>query len=72
MVALLNTPSPTGYCHEAITLTEAAIADLGMPGVEMRRNNKDALIVTVPGQANDAPRAVSETTSTRSAPWSVR
>ena len=59
LIALLNTPSPTGYHGEAIAFMEARIEALGIPGVEIGRTRKGALVVTVPGAADDAPRAVS-------------
>lgn len=59
LTALLNTPSPTGYHREAIALLEARIAALKVPGAEISHSRKGALVVTVPGAADAAPRAVS-------------
>ena len=56
LVGLLNTPSPTGRTGDAIAFVESALQDL--PGVEMRRTRKGALLVTLAGQQEDAPRAL--------------
>ncbi len=55
LVNLLNTPSPTGFTGAAIALTESAFRALGL---ETRRTRKGALLVTLPGQKEDAPRAL--------------
>jgi putative aminopeptidase FrvX len=58
LVELLNTPSPTGYHEEAIRAVSEAVAALELPGLTMRRTVKGALVITVPGVRNDAPRAL--------------
>jgi putative aminopeptidase FrvX len=55
---LLNTPSPVGYHVEAIELVAARLADLDLPGLALERTVKGALCVTLPGKADDAPRAL--------------
>jgi putative aminopeptidase FrvX len=56
LVELLNTPSPTGYAHQAI----ARVADyLGaFPKLELRQTPKGALVASWPGDKKDAPRAL--------------
>ena len=56
LVDLLKTPSPTGYTEEAVLLTERVFRAL--PGIKTSRNHKGSLLVTVEGEANDAPRAL--------------
>jgi putative aminopeptidase FrvX len=53
---LLNTPSPTGYAHQAIAYTENALADF----LELRiaKTRKGALVAEWPGQSSEAPRAL--------------
>lgn len=53
---LLQTPSPTGHTDAAVALIEREIAGLGF---ETRRTTKGALLISVPGARDDAPRAVS-------------
>jgi putative aminopeptidase FrvX len=53
---LLNTPSPTGFAHRAIELTETALA--AFPELKLRRTHKGALAVEWPGTRSDAPRAL--------------
>lgn len=50
---LLNIPSPTGFTEEAIAFCEDALAEI--PGIELTRTNKGALVATLPGEAPDAP-----------------
>jgi putative aminopeptidase FrvX len=56
LVDLLKSPSPTGFAHEAITLTEHVFRNL--PGVKTTLLAKGGLMVTVPGEKNDAPRGL--------------
>jgi putative aminopeptidase FrvX len=56
LVRLLNTPSPTGYTEQAITLVQAALAAL--PSLSLRRTRKGALLVTLPGPEADPVRAL--------------
>jgi len=53
---LLNTPSPTGCADLAISLCQDAFSSL--PGVTCKLTRKGALLVTLPGQHNDAPRGL--------------
>jgi putative aminopeptidase FrvX len=53
---LLNTPSPTGFAERAIQFTEQALA--GLPGLELSRTRKGALVALWRGQRSDAPRAL--------------
>ena len=57
LVELLNTPSPTGLAEPAVALVERTLA--GIPGLEVRRTRKGALLVVWPGEKSDAPRALS-------------
>jgi putative aminopeptidase FrvX len=56
LVELLKTPSPTGFAHEAIALTDHVFHNF--PGVKTKHLPKGGLMVTVPGAANDAPRGL--------------
>lgn len=56
LVDLLKTPSPTGYTEEAILLTERMFCSI--PGVKTTRTRKGAMLVTIEGEASDAPRAL--------------
>ena len=53
---LLDTPSPTGFADQAIAYTEKALTAL--PGIELRRTRKGALVAVWRGQQHDAPRAL--------------
>jgi putative aminopeptidase FrvX len=54
MVPLLNTPSPTGWTEAAIALCAERFTRFGAPA----RTRKGALVLTLPGRADDAPRGV--------------
>jgi len=56
LAGLLNTPSPTGFAHQAIDYTEQALKTL--EGLKLKRTNKGALVVEWAGQKADAPRAL--------------
>jgi putative aminopeptidase FrvX len=56
LVGLLNTPSPTGYAHQAIEYTRQALAAFPELGLALTR--KGALVARWPGQRSDAPRAL--------------
>lgn len=56
LTGLLNTPSPTGRTAQAIEYVEDALQ--GLPGVRFQRTRKGALLVTLPGVGEDAPRAL--------------
>jgi putative aminopeptidase FrvX len=53
---LLNTPSPTGLAEPAIAFTEKSFVSVG--GVETQRTHKGALLISLPGQKSDSPRAL--------------
>lgn len=48
LTQLLETPSPTGFTEQAITLCEEALATL--PGISLARTNKGALVGMLPGE----------------------
>ena len=56
LTELLNTPSPTGFAHEAIDLTQKALA--AFPGLQIAETRKGALVAGWPGEVADAPRSV--------------
>lgn len=56
LVALLNTPSPTGFTERAIALSEGYFS--AFPALQLRRTRKGALAVIWPGAASDAPRGL--------------
>ncbi|OIO97141.1 MAG: hypothetical protein AUK03_02925 [Anaerolineae bacterium CG2_30_64_16] len=55
LVQLLRTPSPTGDTAAALALVAGRLRELGLAPTFSR---KGALVVTLPGQREDAPRAV--------------
>lgn len=56
LTGLLNTPSPTGYTHEAIEYVENAFKALTLPpGTIIERTKRGALMLRIPGKASDAP-----------------
>jgi len=59
LVELLNTHSPTGRTADAVALTRTAFEAIGMPGLTTELTRKGALVITIPGKASDAPRALS-------------
>ncbi|GAB1421365.1 M42 family metallopeptidase [Anaerolineales bacterium] len=58
LVTLLNTPSPTGYYDEVVRLIENAFSRLEVPGLEITRTQKGALILQWKGFFSDAPRGL--------------
>ena len=50
LLRLLNTPSPTGFTEQAVTLIEGEVRALG---IETRRSRKGALSWTLPGTSPD-------------------
>lgn len=56
LTALLDTPSPTGFTQAAIDFTEATIQQIST--VEANRTRKGALVITLPGERQDAPRGL--------------
>ena len=59
LVDLLNTHSPTGRTADAVAFAQAAFEALDMPGLTTELTRKGALVITIPGKADDAPRALS-------------
>ncbi len=55
LVNLVNIPSPSGNTEKVISFIEKECASLG---IENRRNNKDGLILTVPGKNSDVHRVL--------------
>ena len=56
LLKLLNTPSPTGFAEPAISYTEQVLKEL--PTVALSRTRKGALLATLRGEEDDAPRAL--------------
>lgn len=56
LVDLLKKPSPTGYTEEAVSFTERMFC--AIPGAEVQRTPKGALLVTLKGEHAEAPRAL--------------
>lgn len=56
LVELLNTPSPTGFSHMAIDVTEKALQAFSDVTTSITR--KGGLVGTWPGESNDTPRAL--------------
>ena len=57
LTGLLDTPSPTGFTEQAIAYVEKALAVF--PEVQTKRTPKGALLALLPGEREDAPRAIS-------------
>lgn len=57
LTGLLNTPSPTGCADGAIQFTANAFARF--PNITITHTRKGALLVTLPGKKQDAPRLLS-------------
>ncbi len=58
LIGLLDTPGPTGYHQEAIAYTRSAFERLDFPGAAIRLTHKGALLMTIPGENDDAPRGL--------------
>ena len=56
LTGLLNTPSPTGYAHQAIAFTRQALAEF--PEIKTSLTRKGALVAAWPGKKAEAPRAL--------------
>jgi putative aminopeptidase FrvX len=56
LVELLNTPSPTGYTHHAITLVSKTLKQFGQ--LELSATRKGALVAYWPGEDNHTPRGL--------------
>jgi putative aminopeptidase FrvX len=59
LAALLQTPSPTGYHQQAIALVEEELRALSLPGLDLSRTRKGALVATVAGRGSGEPRGLS-------------
>lgn len=53
---LLNTPSPTGFAHKAIALTQQTLET--MHSLELTQTRKGALVAKWQGEQSDQPRAL--------------
>lgn len=62
LTGLLNTPSPTGFAHQAIAYTEQALTVF--PSLKLSHTRKGALVAAWPGLKADAPRALTAHTDT--------
>lgn len=58
LVGLLNTPSPTGYHAEAVEFVRDAFLNLDIDGLALETTLKGALVITWPGEHQDAPRGL--------------
>ena len=56
LVKLLNTPSPSGFTAQAVDLIKETLGEFS--GLDIQQTSKGALLVTLPGQRDDAPRAI--------------
>lgn len=56
LTELLNTPSPTGYAHQAIALTEEELGKY--KDIELRHTHKGALVGSWSGEKAETPRAL--------------
>ena len=54
---LLNTPSPTGFAHQAVDLTRRTL-EAALPEADLRVTPKGALVARWEGNAAEAPRAL--------------
>ncbi len=59
LVDLLKVPSPTGYHEEALPFVTQAFEAIGLKGLALEQTRKGALIATIPGRSDSAPRVVS-------------
>ena len=62
LVWLLDTHSPTGFTEKATAYVEKALS--AFPEVQLTRTTKGALLAILPGEREDAPRAISAHTDT--------
>ena len=56
LTGLLNTPSPTGFAHQAIARLEQALTEF--PNLQFTHTRKGALVATWAGKASGSPRAL--------------
>ena len=59
LTGLLNVPSPTGYHAEAMTYVRSALSELDLADLSLHSTVKGALVATLPGCSDAAPRALS-------------
>ncbi len=62
LTGLLNTPSPTGFAHQAVERTEQALQEF--PGIEVSFTRKGALVAAWSGEKPGIPRALTAHTDT--------
>ena len=62
LVGLLNTPSPTGFTHQAISYTEDTLAKYSF--LDLSHTRKGALVAKWDGTHSSAPRALTAHTDT--------
>lgn len=56
LVELLNTPSPTGFTHHALTLTSKTLKQFS--DLELSATRKGALVASWPGESANTPRGL--------------
>jgi putative aminopeptidase FrvX len=56
LTQLLNTPSPTGFAHQAIDITQTTLK--AFPDIHLTLTRKGALLAAWQGEQSDAPRAL--------------
>jgi putative aminopeptidase FrvX len=56
LIELLNTPSPTGFTHHAVTLTSKTLKQF--PELELSATRKGALVAEWPGEERTSPRGL--------------
>lgn len=56
LIELLNTPSPTGFTHHAVTLTSKTLKQF--PELTLRANRKGSLVADWPGEEDTTPRGL--------------
>jgi putative aminopeptidase FrvX len=56
LIELLNTPSPTGFTHHAVTLTSKTLKQF--PELELHATRKGALVAEWPGEERTVPRGL--------------
>jgi len=56
LTQLLETPSPTGFTQQAISLCEETLS--GLPGISLKRTRKGALVAVLPGETDEPWRAL--------------
>jgi len=56
LVELLNTPSPTGFAHQAVNLTEQTLSQFS--NITLSKTHKGGLVAAWPGVSHSSPRAL--------------